>query len=142
MGVDIHIIEQYKKTSKYSWETIKTNQTYVGRDYNLFSFLSGIRGTITPFKEPDNWKNVENINLTDHDTTSCYGLTTYSIQELKIASKKYKELTGKTAKFCKNCKKEYTKKQKTHTFFKTYILKGNFYLINGYCDYRLLLCFN
>ena len=148
MGVDIHIVEQIKKSKEDFWETVPENNKrndYDGRDYDLFSFLSGVRGSFEPFKACDNWKNVILDSCLEEYKNDCfYGFNSYTLKELKKAAKKYKDIQAKQElEFCTNCEKTFKKETvKTHIFFKQYILKGKFYLLEGCVDYRILICFN
>jgi len=151
MGVDISIVEQVKKTKEDFWETVPENnkrKDYFGRDYDLFSFLAGVRGSFEPFKRCDEWKNVVlDSRLEEYKNDCFYGFNSYTLKELKRAAKKYKIMqSSQELDFCSNCEKEFKKENKhinkTHPFFKQYILKGKFYLLEGCIDYRILICFD
>ena len=148
--MNINIFEQIKKSNKYdNWENVPENIERIKcfqKDDSFCGFLAGIMPSIVPFKECDNWNSIEcDIHLDFYKKNKFnefYGFTSYTLKELKRA---FKEYVNREDFFnCPNCQYECMKKnnKKNYDFFETYILKGNFYRLEGYSNYRILICFN
>lgn len=140
---DIVVIEQVlkapiKNSKKEEWITLKAplKPLYKERDYDLFSFLAGTEGRIKAFKPHNKWENVSSDLKIKHIKQTKH--TTYSLKELIRAEKLYKSYINAGLNQIPN---ELIKQVRFNDFFSIFTLRGEFYLTEGYLDYRILLCF-
>lgn len=145
MDYEIVIREQVldapkKGSKKENWITLPLPKIpfYKEQDYDLFSFLAGTEGRIKAYKPKNSWLGVDDGILKAAHFKGFHNHTFYTLKEFKQAEVIYKSYIN--ARLIE-ISDDPLKKVKLTTLFNSIILRGEFFLTEGYKDYRVLFCF-